>query len=176
MSDALRITAGVEWLQAVAGDASRTPRFAMSGYTGGELRQAWSREPVVIDLAGMQIPDVVPIVAEHDYRIESVLGQGTARVDGGGLAVDGAILADTDTARQVVALGDAGYRWQASVGADVFDHEVVPAGQTATVNGRAFDGPVRVVKRSLLRELSFVPSGRTQRPPSPSPPRRGRTR
>ena len=159
MSDALRITAGVEWLQAASGDGPRTPRFAMSGYTGGELRQAWSREPVVIDLAGMGIPDVVPIVAEHDYRIESVLGQGTARVDGGGLAVDGAILADTDTARQVVALGDAGYRWQASVGADVFDHEVVPAGQTATVNGRTFEGPVRVVKRSLLRELSFVTLG-----------------
>ena len=159
MSDGLRITAGVEWLRAAAGDGPRTPRFAMSGYTGGELRQTWSREPVVIDLAGMTIPDVVPIVAEHDYRIGSVLGQGAARVVDGGLAVDGSILADTDTARQVVALGDAGYRWQASVGADVLDHEVVPAGQAATVNGRTFDGPVRVVKSSLLRELSFVTLG-----------------
>lgn len=159
MSDALRITAGVEWLQAAAGDAARTPRFSMSGYTGGELRQAWSREPVVIDLAGMSVPDVVPIVAEHDYEIESVLGQGTARVEDGGLLVDGEILADTETARQVVTLGDRGYRWQASVGADVYEHEVVPAGQAATVNGRTFNGPVRVVKRSLLRELSFVTLG-----------------
>jgi len=160
MSDPLRLSAGVQWLAAAAGeDAPRVPRFAMAGYTGGLIRQGWSREPVVIDLAGMTIPAAVPIVAEHDYRIGAVLGQGVARVEGGELLLDGEILAQTDTAAQVVALGDRGYQWQASVGADVESHEVVPAGNTVTVNGRSFEGPVRVVRGSLLRELSILTLG-----------------
>ena len=136
----------------------RTPRFSMIGYTGGIIRQMWSREPIVIDLAGMSIPAVVPIVFGHDYSLEAVLGQGTASV-GTELVIDGAILSESDAAGQVVKLGDKGYQWQASVGADVDEQTLVADGDTVTVNGRTFDGPVRIVKRSTLRECSFVTLG-----------------
>ena len=136
----------------------RTPRFSMLGYTGGIIRQMWSREPIVIDLAGMTVPSVVPIVFGHDYSLEAVLGQGTASV-GSELVIDGAILAESEAAGQVVKLGDKGYQWQASVGADVDEQSLVAAGDTVTVNGRTFDGPVRIVTRSTLRECSFVTLG-----------------
>ena len=136
----------------------RTPRFSMLGYTGGIIRQAWSREPIVIDLAGMTVPSVVPIVFGHDYSLEAVLGQGTASV-GSELVIDGAILAESEAAGQVVKLGDKGYQWQASVGADVDEQSLVAAGDTVTVNGRTFEGPVRIVTRSTLRECSFVTLG-----------------
>ena len=136
----------------------RTPRFSMIGYTGGIIRQAWSREPIVIDLAGMSVPSVVPIVFGHDYSLEAVLGQGTASV-GSELVIDGAILAESEAAGQVVKLGDKGYQWQASVGADVDEQSLVAAGDTVTVNGRTFEGPVRIVTRSTLRECSFVTLG-----------------
>ena len=159
----ISIKAAVSFLRADDGEEGSTlpriPRFSMLGYTGGELRQPWSRDPVVIDLAGMAIPSVLPIVFGHDYSLESVLGQATARVDGANLIVDGAILAETEAAGQVVTLGDKGYQWQASVGADVEESYVVPAGDTATINGRAFSGPVLIVKRSTLRECSFVTLG-----------------
>jgi phage major head subunit gpT-like protein len=159
----LSIKGAVQFIAADAGDgeglsAPRIPAFAMVGYTGGLIRQEWSREPLVIDLAGMEIPSVVPIVFGHDYSLESVLGQATASADGQ-LVLTGKILAESEAATQVVRLGDRGYQWQASVGADVAEQQVVEAGDTIQVNGRTFEGPVRIVTRSLLRECSFVTLG-----------------
>jgi len=159
----LTLRADVRFVAADAGEGEglstpRTPRFSMVGYTGGIIRQSWSREPVVIDLAGMTVPSVVPIVFGHDYSLEAVLGQGSASV-GSELVIDGAILAKSESAGQVVQLGDAGYQWQASVGADVDEQSLVAAGDTVTVNGRTFEGPVRIVTRSTLRECSFVTLG-----------------
>jgi len=88
----------------------RIPRFSMVGYTGGIIRQMWSREPIVIDLAGMTVPSVIPIVFGHDYSLEAVLGQGTGTV-GNQLVIEGAILAAGEAAMQVVQLGDRGYQW-----------------------------------------------------------------
>jgi len=136
----------------------RIPRFSMVGYTGGIIRQAWSREPIVIDLAGMTVPSVIPIVFGHDYSLEAVLGQGTGTV-GNQLVIEGAILSVCEAAMQVVQLGDRGYQWQASVGADVDEEYLVASGDTAQVNGQTFRGPVRIVKRSTLRECSFVTLG-----------------
>ena len=136
----------------------RIPRFSMVGYSGGVIRQAWSREPIVIDLAGMTVPSVIPIVFGHDYSLESVLGQGTGTV-GSQLVIEGAILAQCEAAMQVVQLGDRGYQWQASVGADVDEEYLVADGDTVQINGQTFNGPIRVVKRSTLRECSFVTLG-----------------
>ena len=136
----------------------RIPRFSMVGYTGGLIRQAWSKESIVIDLAGMSVPSVIPIVFGHDYSLEAVLGQGTGTV-GNQLVIEGAILAQCEAAMQVVQLGDRGYQWQASVGADVDEDYLVASGDTAQVNGQTFQGPVRIVKRSTLRECSFVTLG-----------------
>jgi phage major head subunit gpT-like protein len=160
----IAIRADVTFLRADDGDGAgmstpRIPRFSMVGYTGGLIRQSWSRDPVVIDLAGMSVPSRLPIVFGHDYALESVLGQAAARVEGGQLYVDGSILAETEAAGQVVTLGDKGYQWQASVGADVEETSAVAAGESVTVNGQTFSGPVLVVTRSALRECSFVTLG-----------------
>ena len=159
----LSIRADVKFLRADAGEGEglatpRIPSFSMVGYTGGIIRQAWSREPIVIDLAGMSIPFVVPIVFGHDYSLESVLGQAVATA-GNQLILDGRILSKGEAAMQVVQLGDDGYQWQASVGADVDEQSLVADGDTVTVNGQTFTGPVRVVSRSTLRECSFVTLG-----------------
>lgn len=160
----ISIRADVQFLRADAGEGEslstpRIPRFRMDAYTGGAIRQSWSREPVVIDLAGMSIPAAVPIVFGHEYELESVLGQGSAVASEGSLVLDGAILAETEAATQVVRMGDRGYRWQASIGADVGEQRLVDGGETVTVNGQTFSGPVRVVSRSTLRECSFVTLG-----------------
>ena len=159
----LLLRASVQFLRADDGASEglttpRIPRFSMLGYTGGVIRQAWSREPIVIDLAGMSVPSVIPIVFNHDYALESVLGQGTATV-GSQLVIDLAILSKGEAAMQVVQLGDSGYQWQASVGADVDEQYLVADGDTVQLNGQTFQGPIRVVSRSTLRECSFVTLG-----------------
>ena len=151
----------VTFLQAAEGEAAAGPRrFTIEAYTGSQIRQGWSREPVVIDLAGMQFKQKLPIVLGHDYQLGSILGQTDAvRVEAGKLIVEGEILADTETARQVLALAERGYAWQASVGADVRRHQKIDAEGVVTVNGQNHVGPVRVVKASSLREVSFVTLG-----------------
>lgn len=159
----LSLRAAVQFVRADGGESEglttpRIPRFSMLGYTGGVIRQAWSREPIVIDLAGMTVPSVIPIVFGHDYSLESVLGQGSASVSGT-LVIDGLILSKGEAAAQVVQLGDSGYQWQASVGADVDEQYLVADGDTVQINGQSFQGPLRVVSRSTLRECSFVTLG-----------------
>jgi phage major head subunit gpT-like protein/phage head maturation protease len=156
----IKLETTVDFLQAAEGDATGSPKkFRIVAYTGSPIRQSWSREPVVIDVAGMKLPKSVPIVIGHDYALGSILGKGTPTVEGGQLVVEGEILADSEAARQITALAERGYEWQASVGADVRRHQKVDADAATTVNGQTHVGPVRIVKASALREVSFVTLG-----------------
>lgn len=158
--NAIKLDSGVEFLQAAEGESAPAgKRFRIVAYTGAPIRQGWSREPVVIDMAGMQLPATVPVVLGHDYTLGSILGQGRPFIEAGQLIVEGEILADNENARQVMALAAAGYQFQASVGADVRRHQKIDAEGVTTVNGAAHVGPVRVVKASALRETSFVTLG-----------------
>ena len=157
----IKLDTSVQFLAAAeGGDGAGTKRFRIEAYTGAAIRQGWSREPVVIDLAGMKFSQRIPIVLGHDYTLGSILGQtDSVSVEGGRLIVEGEILAETDTARQVLQLAERGYAWQASVGADVRRHQKVDADAATTVNGQTLVGPVRVVRASALREVSFVTLG-----------------
>jgi hypothetical protein len=158
--NAIKLDSGVEFLQAAEGESAPAgKRFRIVAYTGAPIRQGWSREPVVIDMAGMQLPTTVPVVLGHDYALGSILGQGRPFIEAGQLIVEGEILADNENARQVMALAAAGYQFQASVGADVRRHQKIDAEGVTTVNGQAHVGPVRVVKASALRETSLVTLG-----------------
>jgi phage major head subunit gpT-like protein len=160
VSDNIKLSSDVTFLQAADGESAAGPRkFRIVAYTGAPIRQSWSREPVVIDMSGMTLPQTVPIVVGHDYAIGSILGQGTPSVQGGQLIVEGEILADNDNARQVLALAAAGYQWQASVGADVGRHTRFGESEATSVNGQTMTGPVRIVRASTLRETSFVTLG-----------------
>jgi hypothetical protein len=156
----IKLDTQVTFLQAADGESAPGPKkFRIVAYTGAPIRQGWSREPVVIDLAGMTLPSTIPIVIGHDYALGSILGQGVPSVQGGQLIVEGEILADSENARQVLALAEKGYQWQASVGADVGRHLKFGEDQATTANGQAHVGPVRIVRASTLRETSFVTLG-----------------
>jgi hypothetical protein len=156
----IKLDSGVEFLQAAEGESAPAgKKFRIVAYTGAQIRQGWSREPVVIDMAGMQLPATVPVVLGHDYTLGSILGQGRPFIEAGQLIVEGEILAQNPNAEQVAALAAAGYQFQASVGADVRRHQKIDAEGVTQVNGSAHVGPVRIVKASALREVSFVTLG-----------------
>lgn len=160
MSEHLKLATDVTFMAAAnKDDESTRAQFRIVAYTGAPIRQGWSKEPVVIDLAGMQLPETVPVVMGHDYALGSILGQGRPQVVDGQLIVEGEIMAETDAARQVMGLAAAGYQWQASVGADVTRAVRFAADQATTANGQTITGPVRVVRASTLRETSFVTLG-----------------
>ena len=162
MTNKIALEMPVQFVAAEAGDGMPVgPRkFSIEAYTGGTIRQGWSAEPIVIDLQGMKYKQRIPVVMGHDYTLGSVLGQATSvRVENGRLYIDAEILAEGEVPTRVVGLADKGFEWQASVGADVMRHQKVAAGESVTVNGQTFMGPVRIVKASKLREVSFVTLG-----------------
>ena len=147
-------------LQAAA-DANSIPTFDLVAYTGRAIRQSWSRNPLVVDLAGMDTSkSAIPILWGHDATLDSVLGQSTqVTSDGQQLIVSGALIGEGDAAQKVIALARKGMRFQASIGADTGRIENVAPGDSVTVNGREFTGPISIVRGSSLREVSIVLMG-----------------
>ena len=144
-----------------ADSAAGVPTFELVAYTGRSIRQAWSRNPLVVDLSGMDASrQSIPILWGHDSSIDSVLGQSTQIVnDGQQLIVAGELIGEGETAQKVIALARRGMKFQASIGADTSRIENVAPGQSVTVNGREFSGPISVVRGSALRETSIVLMG-----------------
>ncbi|GJQ29615.1 MAG: hypothetical protein HBSAPP03_14990 [Phycisphaerae bacterium] len=155
-------TAEITAIAAGAGgaDAEKAlPRFKMLAYTGGAMRVAGWRHPVVLDLAGLSVPSQNrPIRFAHDPAA-GVGHTDAIRVEGGQLVATGVISRDTATAREVVASSRNGFPWQASVGASVEEFEFIRESQKAIVNGLEFSGPINVVRKSILGEISFVDLG-----------------
>jgi hypothetical protein len=137
----------------------KMPRFRMVAYTGGVMRITGFPHPVVVDLEGLAIDrQDIPVRLDHNPR-QGVGHTQRVLVENGQVVAEGLISRDTSWARDVAKSGVNGFPWQASIGAAVVDAEFVPNGQRITVNGRTFDGPLHVVRKAVLKEISFVDSG-----------------
>ncbi|MCY2928174.1 MAG: hypothetical protein NTV86_01525 [Planctomycetota bacterium] len=164
--DRLEMTAQLEFLPAdVAAEGSdpgapvRLPRFSMVAYTGGPMRLTGWRYPVVVDLAGLSIPSQSrPIRFGHDAN-SGVGHTDMIGVQEGRLLAAGVVSRDTMAAREVVASSKNGFPWQASIGAGIEKFDFVRENQTVLVNGKEFNGPINVVRKSTLGEISFVDLG-----------------
>lgn len=153
-------TAAIE-IEAAAdsGAGNLLPRFQMLAYTGTPMRVSGWRHPVVLDLAGLSIPSQSrPIRFGHD-AMAGVGHTDSIRVEQGQLLASGIVSRDTAAAREVVISSKNGFPWQASVGASVEEFEFVKEHQQVTVNGKQHNGPLNVVRKSTLGEISFVDLG-----------------
>jgi hypothetical protein len=137
--------------------AGGMPRFELVGYTGRAIRQSWSRNPLVVDLAGMDTSGNVAVMYGHDYSLEAAIGQADRKDNSGqDLVVAGDVIGDGPLVDKVLGYAKRGWKFQASIGADVNRIENVAPGEMVTVNGREFTGPISVVRASTLREVSVV--------------------
>jgi hypothetical protein len=135
------------------------PRFRMVAYTGGPMRVSGWRYPVILDLAGLAIPSQSrPIRFGHD-PLAGVGHTDSIRIDQGQLVATGIVSRDTAAAREVVVSSKNGFPWQASVGTSVEDFEFVKEHQQVMVNGQQYSGPINVVRKATLGEISFVDLG-----------------
>jgi len=143
------------------GGAPALPKFRMVAYTGGPMRIAGWRYPVVVDLAGLAIPSQNrPIRFGHNASSAGGVGHTDAiRVESGQLIATGVVSRDTAAAKEIVVSSKNGFPWQASIGASVEEFEFIKENQKTSVNGRTFDGPVNVVRKATLGEISFVGLG-----------------
>ncbi len=149
--------------EAASGDESAPSlrRFTMTAYTGGPMLLAGWRYPVVVDLQGLAMgKQRRPILLDHTRDVDFVIGQtDSLAVLNNQLVVAGQVMGDSPKARQVIALNDKGFAWQASIGARADQVEFVAEGKTSMANGQEFAGPVNIARKSVLGEVSFVVLG-----------------
>jgi Mu-like prophage major head subunit gpT len=129
-------------------------------YTGGALKVNSYRYPngIVIDLATLVIPDSVPIMLDHRSDLTARLGSARAKVTGGQILIEGAIVGGTPESDRAIALLRADIL-SLSIGVAPGSVREIPAGQAITVNGREFTGPVHIADGSELVEVSGVGIG-----------------
>ena len=133
------------------------PKVMGIAYSGGKMNLPGWKHPVVVDLAGMDIPDTVPLLTNHENKTDSRVGIITASIKDNALEISGEIVSDSKDAQDIVAQGKAGADWQLSIGADVKECELVKSNRT--VNGQEIEGPFYHVTKSTLREVSVVAVG-----------------
>lgn len=139
--------------------AGELPSFSMRAYTGDKMVVKAFDAPVVVDLAGIEIPtQTIPIRLDHESR-QGVGHTTRVFIEGGALFAEGVISRTTSWAKDVAASGRAGFPWQASIGGPAHESEFVPAGSKISVNGRTFEGPLYVVRSMTLKEISFCDLG-----------------
>ncbi len=144
-------------LEAAEGEG-KLRRFSMTAYTGAAMNVGFGA-PVVVDIQGVSTArQDIPILKGHDH--DQIVGH-TAEVSTSPqrIRASGLVSGVGDAAGEVVALAGNGFPWQASIGGDVLAREYVDKGEKVTVNGRSFQGPLIVVRKFQLNEISFVSLG-----------------
>ena len=135
-------------------DTAKKRAFAGLAYSGDTVSY-WG-DLLVIELSSLILPDPCPILMNHDR--DRPVGFGRLSVRDNALHAEGSLLSN-DEARSLAANADDGFPWQFSVHTEPGSVEEVQAGASVQVNGRAFQGPVTVLRNSRIRELSFTPTG-----------------
>lgn len=115
----------------------------------------------MVDLAGMDMTSAsIPVLYDHMDYLDCIVGQvDSLRVEGGQLLAEGPFILSTEPSVRIADLAAKGYSFQASIGADIKEKELIAAGNTVAVNGREYAGPVYLAKKTVLREISFVVLG-----------------
>lgn len=146
---------------ALAGSDAPAPKaraFTMAGYTGAEMN-IWG-ERLIMDLAGMKGPKgAFPALRQHSAHRIAGHAESCDIDPEKGVTIKGRLSSITADGREVAALSDEGFPWQASMGWQVAEYEEVEEGDEQKVNGRAFAGPGLIARKSVICEASFVPLG-----------------
>lgn len=160
MSDErLQLSASVDLT--AAADAEKPAKIAIVGYTGGPMVTA-GYGAVLIDLSGVELPSVVPILTDHESTISAVAGSASPRTDGKTLVLDGTLSRASAAGAAIIALSKDAVPLQASIGLQVLASKFLQEGETVTANGQTLQVPangLRLVTKSRLREISVVPIG-----------------
>jgi len=135
----------VELLAKTGPSTSRPVRIV--AYRGGLMKVA-GFGAVVVDLANLELPDRLPLLLDHQGRIEATAGWGTPRVIDGQLVVEGHIVTQSEAGRLALTLLEAGTPLGASVGVEVLEVERVQPNSEIKVNDQAIRADTAFLNRS----------------------------
>lgn len=130
--------------------------FKITAYTGQRISRFFG--DVIIDVAGMKAKNSIPVLREHER--DRIVGHSRkAWKENNQFYLSGDVSEATPDGREIAALADEGFPWQASVGIFGRKIEFVDTKITAEVNGQTVEGPIDIWRESLVGEVSFVALG-----------------
>ena len=133
-------------------------RVRSVAYTGGMVALSSLPLPVVFDLSSTKAASSVVMLYNHD-REQPIGHWEVVTITKTEIRVEGPISIDNDKSREVKAAAKNGYPWQASVGIQSDNISYLAEGETATVNGQVFNGPIYIARENVLREVSILTIG-----------------
>jgi hypothetical protein len=127
----------------------------------------WERGEIVDEIAilsGVDFPKQVPLLDSHN-RWSATAQMGSVRkLTKGAESIDGqAFFSRKQVAQELRQDVLDGHATDASVGFRVLEKKWVDKGQSLTIRGKTYQGPVRLVTRSQIFELSITPIGADSR-------------
>lgn len=118
--------------------------------------------PEVLRMDGCQLPKdgQTPLLNSHrSFGVENVLGSArNYRISGENLLID-AFFASDPLGESTMTKVEEGHLRDLSVGYQVFEYQFVPAGQRAVINGKTYQGPMKVSTQWAPFETSVTPIG-----------------
>lgn len=125
--------------------------------------EEWRMENEVLLMSGFTLPegrDQVPLLDSHQrYSIDDMLG--SLR---GFQPIDGKLWADlhfstTEDGQKAETMVKEGHLTDISGGYRTLESTWIPEGQKGTVQGRTYEGPIRITTKWMLKEASLTPIG-----------------
>ncbi len=129
--------------------------FEIEAYTGAVVDRWWGK--LAIDVDGISSKKAMPIFRNH--RQEMIVGYSSDAWKDKSFFVAGKFVESTEYSKEVKALAQEGFPWQASIGVKPKKILSVENGQKHKVNGKDLHGPAEVWLESEVLEVSFVPLG-----------------
>ncbi len=148
-----------EVIQASRPGGAFTAKVEGVAYHGGKMTVSGFDAPVILDFAGLELPESVPLLADHRNETECRVGTVKVQIGDNTLLASGVICESNDKARTIIEQARAGAEWQLSVGAAVLECAFVEPGATVEINGKTQEGPFYHIMKSKLNEISVVPVG-----------------
>lgn len=113
-------------------------------------------EMVVVDLTDISYKEKSPALIDHDRAKRA--GFGKLSVETNQLIMNGVLL-DNQFGRDVADDSDAGFPWQMSIHVNANSMTELGQNEKATVNGAEVTGPLVILKKCSVSEVSFTPTG-----------------
>lgn len=147
-------------------EKNRSVEVVMSTESPAMVRD-WDRGIIseVLLMSGAEVPETKQLVlldAHSRYETANVIGSVREIRISGDQMIGRAYYSSAPEAESPWIKTREGHLTDYSIGYRVDEAVWVPAGQTATISGRVFTGPVQVATRWTPRELSAVPIGADQ--------------
>lgn len=155
------ITLAAEPLEIQATEATQPATFSGLAYSGGVMAiEGWG--DILIASGGLDVPDPVPILIDHENKIGAVAGRGRVVIENGRVQVQGVITRGTPAGDQVISLSRDGVPLQMSVGVKPTEIEKIGPGKKVMANGREHVAGAKgltFTKAGKLKEITITPLG-----------------